>query len=414
MSPNVPPQSLSPTPAPAHSNPLSPAGAIWLIARRELSVHLRSKSSIITTAIMTVVLVGGLILVKYLGSPDPIALGYVSEAEAATTTVVSMIEAQDREVSSMQYSDLDALRSAVTAGDIDAGISLSDGLTLIVNEEADSTVLAAATNAKHSLAVAQAAAMLPANEGAELTAQLSSPVAVTVLNPPSDVDGSQVAVGFIVGFLLYLGIFGGGMAVAQGVVEEKSSRVIEILLASVRPWQLLAGKVIGIGLASIAQVATYVVAGVVTANILGLTDSFSFNILTVGLWVLVWFLIGYLVYALIFAALGALVSRQEDLGSVLPLPMTLVIAAYIIGVSVAPSDPDSTIVTIASYIPFTSPIVMPIRSAYNVASTTEVVISLVIGFVCIPLLLAITTKMYSNGVRRSGSKLKIKDVLKAS
>jgi|GEM_PF-76556 len=402
------------TPGPRQFSPLSSAGSIWLIARRELSVHLRSKSSIITTAIMTVVLVGGLILVKYLGSPDPIALGYVSEAEAATTTVVSMIEAQDREVSSMQYSDLDALRSAVTAGDIDAGISLDDGLTLIVNEEADSTVLAAATNAKHSLAVAQAAAMLPANEGAELTAQLSSPVAVTVLNPPSDVDGSQVAVGFIVGFLLYLGIFGGGMAVAQGVVEEKSSRVIEILLASVRPWQLLAGKVIGIGLASIAQVATYVVAGVVTANILGLTDSFSFNILTVGLWVLVWFLIGYLVYALIFAALGALVSRQEDLGSVLPLPMTLVIAAYIIGVSVAPSDPDSTIVTIASYIPFTSPIVMPIRSAYNVASTTEVVISLVIGFVCIPLLLAITTKMYSNGVRRSGSKLKIKDVLKAS
>lgn len=403
-----------PTASGRQTTPMSSIGAIWLIAKRELGVHLRSKSAIITTAIMTALIVGGLILMKTLGGPNEIVLGSVTGSEQLSGAVVQQLEAQGREVRTETFSDLEALKSAVTDGDVDSGIVDNDGLSLIVNEKPDDAILGAATSAKHALAISEAAANLPGNEGTQLVENLSAPAAVEALNPPSEVDGSQVAVGFIVGFLLYLGIFGGGMAVAQGVVEEKSSRVIEILLASVRPWQLLAGKVIGIGLASIFQVAVYVAAGIITAKALGLTDGFSFDITKVGLWVLVWFLIGYIVYALVFAALGALVSRQEDLGSVLPVPMTLVIVAYMIGVSVAPSNPDSLVVTIASYVPFTSPIVMPIRSAYGVASTPEVLIALAIGIISIPILLAITTKIYSNGVRRSGAKIKLRDALKAS
>ncbi len=94
--------------------------------------------------------------------------------------------------------------------------------------------------------------------------------------------------------------------------------------------------------------------------------------------------------------------------------MMLILVAYMIGVAVAPSDPDSAVVPVASYVPFTSPIVMPIRSAYGVASTSEVMIALVIGLITIPLMLSITAKIYSNGVRRSGAKIKLKDALKAS
>ena len=92
----------------------------------------------------------------------------------------------------------------------------------------------------------------------------------------------------------------------------------------------------------------------------------------------------------------------------------LVIIAYIIGVSVAPNAPDSLAVQIASYVPFTSPIVMPIRSAYGVASTPEVLIALVIGLATIPLLLWGCAKIYSNGVRRSGAKIKLRDALKGA
>jgi ABC-2 type transport system permease protein len=94
--------------------------------------------------------------------------------------------------------------------------------------------------------------------------------------------------------------------------------------------------------------------------------------------------------------------------------MILIIFAYMLGVTVAPNDPDSTLVAVASYIPFTSPIVMPIRSAYGVAGTGEVWIAALIGLITIPLLLALTAKIYGNGVRRSGAKIKLRDALKQS
>ena len=145
-----------------------------------------------------------------------------------------------------------------------------------------------------------------------------------------------------------------------------------------------------------------------------MTDGFDIDITAVGGWVLLWFLLGFAVYALVFAALGALVSRQEDLGSVITVPMLLIVGAYMIGVAIAPNDPESSLVTIASYIPFTSPIVMPIRSAFGVASTTEVYLALALAIITIPLLLALTSKIYSNAIRRSGARIKLKDALKAS
>lgn len=398
------------------SSNISSMGSVWLVAQRELGVHLRSKTAIISTALFTAAIVGGLILMKFLGGADPITLGHSADTSAEQLApVVAQLQDQEREVTLARFDSEDALKTAVEQGDITAGITSSDdGLGLIVNESPDSAVLQATTSANQSALMEQLLESASPEDRARIEAQLSAPAATEVLNPPTEVEGSQAAVGMIVGILLYIGIFGGGMAVAQGVVEEKSSRVIEVLLATVRPWQLLAGKVLGIGLASLIQVGIYILAGVVTAKTLGIADSIPFDIAGVGVWVLVWFLIGFLVYALMFAALGALVSRQEDLSSVIPLPMTLILVAYMIGVTVAPSDPDSAIVTVASYVPFTSPIVMPIRSAYGVASTTEVLIAVVIGLITIPLLLSITAKMYSNGVRRSGAKVKLRDALKAS
>ncbi|WP_435298430.1 ABC transporter permease [Timonella sp. A28] len=394
----------------------SAASATWLVAKRELTVHLRSKAAIISTAIITALIVGGLIAMKFFGGADAYTLGTTETADSpAIQAVVAELEANEHEVTIAHYNNVDRLTVGVEEGSVDAGLIATNGqLELIVHESPATPIATAVTNSNHAHLLNEITQQAAGTDVEALLKQLNEPIAVEVLNPPSEVDGSQVAVGFIVGFLLYLGIFGGGMAVAQGVVEEKSSRVIEVLLATVRPWQLLAGKVIGIGLASITQVAVYVTAAIVTAKALGIADNFSFDIAQIGLWVLVWFLIGYIVYALIFAALGALVSRQEDLGSVIPIPMMLVIIAYMIGVSVAPNDPDSPIVTIASYVPFTSPIVMPIRSAYGVASTTEVLIALAIGIISIPLLHALTTKIYSNGVRRSGVKIKLRDALKGA
>lgn len=394
---------------------MTPFQTVRLVAGRELSVSLKAKGTIVTTIIMVVLIVGGLFLTNLLGSAPQTTFGTVAQTQSVADQAAALLEKQGVETTVHTYGSVEEGHAALEDGEIEGlVVPKDDFVALDVNASADPQLLAVVSSAAQQDQIQKVGQEYGQEVVTAVTNVFTTPVSVNVLNPPTELDGSQMAVGFIVGFLLYLGIFGGGMAVAQGVVEEKSSRVVEILLASIRPWQLLAGKVAGIGLSSLIQVGLYVAAGVITAKVLGITDNFSFDIASVGGWVLLWFLIGYLVYALIFAALGALVSRQEDLGTVIMLPMMLVVIAYIIGVSVAPNAPDSLVVQIASYVPFTSPIVMPIRSAYGVASTAEVMAAVAIGLATIPLLLWLCSKIYSNGVRRSGAKVKLRDALKGS
>lgn len=395
---------------------LSPMTAIRLVAGRELSVHLRNKATIISTLVFVALIIGGLIVANIFSAQEKaVALGVVPDTEDVGQATVSILEAQDISTSITTFdNDADA-RTAVSDGNVDAFLTGTGiDITAVVKESLDSDISTAVASILQQTRIANLAQEAGVSPEAITDAYAITDVPTESLDPPAEVEGSQYLVGFIVGLLLYLGIFGGGMSVAQGVVEEKSSRVVEVLLASVRPSQLLTGKVIGIGLVSLIQVGLYVLSGVITANALGMTDGFDIDITAVGGWVLLWFLLGFAVYALVFAALGALVSRQEDLGSVITVPMLLIVGAYMIGVAIAPNDPESSLVTIASYIPFTSPIVMPIRSAFGVASTTEVYLALALAVITIPLLLALTSKIYSNAIRRSGARIKLKDALKAS
>ena len=130
--------------------------------------------------------------------------------------------------------------------------------------------------------------------------------------PPSPKHNQQIVLGIVAGILIYLALMLNGQAVAQGVVEEKSSRVVELLLATVRPWQLMAGKVVGIGIVGLIQVAVIGVAGVVAGFATGSLSIQASAAAGTIIWLVVWFLLGFVAYALAFAAVAALVSRQED------------------------------------------------------------------------------------------------------
>ena len=161
------------------------------------------------------------------------------------------------------------------------------------------------------------------------------------LNPPDPHRGQRLAVGVIAGILVYVALMLYGQAVAQGVVEEKTSRIVE-LADGHSPWQLLLGKVVGIGVLGLGQLILVGVAGVLTGvrtHALTLPGSVAAGAL-VG--AIVWFLLGYLAYALMFAAVGALVSRQEDVaGAVAPLTI-LIVVPYVLGVSTFPTIPEAS------------------------------------------------------------------------
>jgi ABC-2 type transport system permease protein len=176
----------------------------------------------------------------------------------------------------------------------------------------------------------------------------------------------------------------------------------------------MAGKVLGIGLIGLGQIVLVVGAGAGTAAALGLVDASSVDLGMTALWVVIWFIVGYTTYALALAALAALVSRQEDVGSVTAPVMTVMMIPYIIGVSIAPWDPTNPLVVALSFIPFCAPLIMPIRIALGEVAPWEVALSLGLSLAVIPVLVWLAGRIYSNAVLRSGGRIKLREALSTS
>jgi ABC-2 type transport system permease protein len=241
-----------------------------------------------------------------------------------------------------------------------------------------------------------------------------------VLDPPpprtraleGGADDGDEGVAFAASLLLYLQLIVYGLAVASGVVEEKSSRVVEVLLASIPPRSLLAGKIAGIGLLGLLQLLLTAVVGLGLASASGAIDldAADAGVLAV---VLVWFLLGYLLWACLYAMAGAIVSRQEDLQSSTTVLTLVLVVSYLVAFP-ALDDPESTIAVVASLVPLSSPIIMPVRVTVDAASTVEIVASLGLLVVGIALLVPLGARIYENAVLRMGKPLKLREAWNAS
>jgi ABC-2 type transport system permease protein len=234
-------------------------------------------------------------------------------------------------------------------------------------------------------------------------------VAVTTLDDGGDAQGVVVAiVGVIVLYSLLI-LF--AQFVAQGVVEEKSSRVVELLLATMRPWQLLAGKILGLGVLGLGQIAVIAAIGIGGALAFDVVELPGELIGTV-LWLLFWFVLGYALFASLFAVAASLVSRQEDLGSVLTPASLVLVAGFIVAVQAA-SDPDSTLAVVTSFVPGLSPMVMPVRQAAGEVAPWEVAVAVALMVVAIALVVRLGGRVYSGALLRTGGRTKVREALRA-
>lgn len=196
-------------------------------------------------------------------------------------------------------------------------------------------------------------------------------------------------------------------SLTSGVVEEKSSRVVEILLTKIGVVPLLAGKMIGIGAVTLAQLL--IIGG---TGLLGFTlvDGWSLLELEVGaalLWFLVWFLLGYIVFATLNTILASTVSRQEDLSAaVMPLSV-LQMVLLVIALYLTPTYLEETWIKGLSFVPLFSSYLMPIRFGLDGVQTWEMMAAAGIAVVSIPLLFWVATRVYSNNALRTGSKVSL-------
>lgn len=391
-------------------------GAIRLVASREIMTRLRSKSFVWLTVILVgAVVLGGFVL-NAASSSGPTAerVGVTPQTASLAESITATGSALGTEVETVDVTDDAAGEAQVQDGDLDALVTgTADSPTVVVDTELSPGLTAVFTTLAQQTALSDAVAELggdPAQVAGDIA---TAEPTVRTIGEPSEFDPTRYVTGLVTGILLFMAIMISGQLIAQGVVEEKTSRVVELLLSTVRPWQLMAGKVLGIGLVGLGQVALVVLAGVGTALGLGLVDTSTIDLGTAAVWALVWFVVGFVSYALLMAGLGALVSRQEDVGAVTTPVTFLMIVPYIVGVSVAPWAPDNPLVVWLSYVPLCSPLLMPVRIALGSAETWEALLALGLSIAVIPVLVWLAAKIYSNAVLRTGARVKLKDALRA-
>jgi ABC-2 type transport system permease protein len=392
---------------------LSGRRAVWLVLKRELNTRLRTRSFVIGTVVLLVLLLGYVgFQTSLAGSAEKNTVGLTGQATGiARQLQVEAVQA-GRQISTVTVTDPAEGRKQVEDGDLDALVSgsaakltatykssLDDQLRRVLDQVAQQQVLDG---------VLSSAQLAPA----EVMAQVDGTHVRDDPISPEPADHTQrLVVGLIVAFLLYLSIITYGMMVAQGVVEEKSSRVVEILLASVRPWQLLLGKVIGLGLVGLTQLVILAAAGLAAASATGVFSLSGFATGTL-LWGLLWYLLGFLLYATIYGALGSLVSRQEDTQSVVSPLNIILIVGFIAGINLLLQDPSGSGTKVLSLIPLLSPILMPARISTGVAAGWEIALSLGLTVAFVALLTWVGGRIYGNSVLRIGSRIKLSEALR--
>jgi ABC-2 type transport system permease protein len=236
-------------------------------------------------------------------------------------------------------------------------------------------------------------------------------VGVRALDPDADAEGQRVVTAIVGVGVLYSLLILFGQFVAQGVVEEKSSRVVELLLATMRPWQLLAGKILGLGVLGLGQILVIVTVGVTGALTFDLVD-IPGELIGTAVSVVAWFVLGYALYASIFAVAASLVSRQEDLGTVVTPTTLVLLGGFIVGLQAA-SDPGGTLATVTSYVPGLSPLVMPVRIAAGTVAGWEIALAVVLMLVAVGLVVRVGGRVYAGALLRTGGKTGIREALRA-
>jgi ABC-2 type transport system permease protein len=232
-------------------------------------------------------------------------------------------------------------------------------------------------------------------------------------------------ISYILSFILYMFIFMFGAMVMRGVIEEKSSRIIEIMISSVKPFQLMAGKITGVALVAILQFLIWIV---LTVAFLSVFQSFSsadagggmlsgvisslasINIVEILVCFILFFIGGYLLYASMFAAVGAAVESESD-SQQLMMPITIPLILAIIIMMQTFRYPDSSLSVWASMIPFTSPIIMVARIPFGVP-LWQIILSLSILLATFTLMAYITSKIYRVGILMYGKKPSLKEIIK--
>jgi ABC-2 type transport system permease protein len=379
----------------------------YLAARREVREWLRSRAFRASTALQ-VVFVAVVVLISVLSAdegPTDIELGVSgTSARPIGEAAQSLDRSFDADLELRPLADRSAATRAVEDETVDGAV-------------VDATLLLADDPPDELEPLVQTAARRVQTEQLLRERGLSEQQVAGAIDPPGlevrDAGGSGsegAGLAFAGALLLYIALLTSGYAIAGGVVEEKQTRIIEVVLTAIRPLQLLMAKVAGIGLVLLCQLALVAAVGLGTALASGQVDlpgSTPETLLAVALF----FVLGYALYAFAFAAGGAVVSRQEDIQST-TTPLLAVLIAGFLATTAVVDNPDTSLAQVLTLLPPTAPLVVPARVAQDALPAWELAASAALTAAAVVVLALAAARIYERAVLEFGEPLKLSEALR--
>ncbi|MDX5400671.1 MAG: ABC transporter permease, partial [Actinomycetes bacterium] len=257
---------------------------IWLVTVREVRAALAKRAFVIATALMLVLIVAGSFVVDYFVNQEmedaaSQQLGLTSELADMEPALAAAGEALGVDIETSTVVDRAAAETALEADEIDAFLSGEPGdLDLLFESGANQSIVQAVTSAAQTTALSDQITALGGEPAAVAAAVQSSSPTLSFIEDPAAMEGPQYFIAVVMVALLFFALVNSGSQIAIGVVEEKASRVVEILLATLRPTELFAGKVLGNGIVGLMQVVLYAAAFGVAASVTGMFEGFEINL----------------------------------------------------------------------------------------------------------------------------------------
>jgi ABC-2 type transport system permease protein len=386
-----------------------------LVARREMKQRMRARSFWIASVLLLVAVAAGAVVPRLLHGQNATArVGVVGGPAAALTQVVRAAgRISGTTVTIVPLPDAQAAKAGLRSGHLDAAL-VGDNEVLVKQQP-----VAGASSPGSTLA----GALSQVGGLQRLYAQLSPAAAADLarhgialpvrglIRPPRGL-ASRIT-GLAVAILIYVIILTYGVQITIGVGEEKASRVVEVLLTTLRPAQLLAGKVIGMGILALAQIAAMVAAYLLlgyAAGSVAVHGAAAGVVLTGALWLV----LGYAFYCTAYAAAGSLITRQADAyNASLPLQLPLIFA-YVLAYTVLYASGVNWFYHVLAFVPFTAPVAMPVLVAVGAAPAWQVALSAVISLAATAGMVRLAAAIYERAILRTGSRLKVRQALRSA
>ena len=412
---------------------------IWLIIKREYLVRVRKKAFIVMTIVGPLLMAALMIVPTYLANETQELRTIAIEEDGFEFT--NQIENTDfLHFSKIPTEEATLLKNDFSESNYYALLYIEgDNFTLYSNQQISLTVSKAIENQLEKIIEHQ---KLKA-AGIDLTILSEAQSTVHITTKIITEDGSttnskaeaSMGIGFICGILIYMFIFMYGTMVMRGVIEEKTSRIVEVIISSVKPFQLMMGKILGVALVGLTQFALWILLTIAIASVAELMfmDASSMttelnstqqsillselsnltggiNLMQIFVSFIFYFLAGYLMYSSMFAAVGSAVDAEADTQQfVLPITIPLILAFILIQPIM--ENPDGPLAFWMSIIPFTSPVIMMVRLPFGVANW-ELALSMGVLILSFILTTYLAGKIYRTGILMYGKKTSYKELWK--